>query len=143
MDKYKALIIEDEPHAAQLLKQMLAAVAPTVAVMEICHDLPEGVRAIRRLSPDIVFLDIELPVYDGTQLLEFFNADEITFHIIFITASNQYAIRAFEMNAVDYLMKPLSEKKAGNSHRQANAKKGGGGNGKMAGAEKNISIRNH
>lgn len=111
MNSYKAIIIEDEPHAATLLQQMLTAVAPEMDVLETCRDLPSGVRSIKRLSPDIVFLDIELPVYNGTQLLEFFNPEEITFHIIFITASNQYAVRAFEMNAVDYLMKPLDEEK--------------------------------
>jgi len=111
MDNYKAIIIEDEPHAATLLQQMLASVAPTVEIVETCRDLPSGVRSIRKHLPDIVFLDIELPVYDGTQLLHFFNPEEISFHIIFITASNQYAVRAFEMNAVDYLMKPLEEEK--------------------------------
>lgn len=111
MDTYKAIIIEDEPHAATLLQHMLASVMPAVEVIEACKDLPSGVRSIKRFSPDIVFLDIELPVYNGTQLLEFFNPEEITFHIIFITASNQYAVRAFEMNAVDYLMKPLEEEK--------------------------------
>jgi two-component system, LytTR family, response regulator len=112
---YKAIIIEDEPHAATLLQQMISAVRSDVEILEKCADLPSGVKSIKRHSPDIVFLDIELPIYDGTQLLEFFNPEEITFHIIFITASNQYAIRAFEMNAIDYLMKPLQEDKLENA----------------------------
>jgi two-component system, LytTR family, response regulator len=122
---YNAIIIEDEPHAANLLEQMLESIAPFVTVVDKCPDLPTGVRSIKRLVPDIVFLDIELPIYDGTQLLEFFNPEEIIFHIIFITASNQYAIRAFEMNAVDYLMKPLQEDKLENALKKLRQKKAG------------------
>lgn len=58
-----------------------------------------------------MFLDIELPIYNGIQLLDFFNPEEINFNIIFTTAFNDYAIRAFEMSAIDYLLKPLQEEK--------------------------------
>lgn len=107
----RAIIIEDEHNSAELLEQMLQEIEPAVDMVEKCSDLPSGVRSIKKYSPDIVFLDIELPVYSGIQLLDFFNPEEITFHIIFTTAYNEYAVRAFEMSAVDYLMKPIQEEK--------------------------------
>lgn len=105
------VIIEDELHAANLLEEMLNDIDPTFNILEKCKDLPEGVKSIKKNSPDLVFLDIELPEYSGIQLLDFFNPEEINFHIIFTTASNEYAIKAFEMSAVDYLMKPIPEEK--------------------------------
>ncbi|SRR5260221_1779031 len=107
----KAVIIEDEQHAANLLEGILHEIDPAIQVLEKCNDLSAGVKSIKKNAPDIVFLDIELPVYSGIQLLDFFNPEEITFHIIFTTASNDYAIRVFEMSAVDYLMKPIQEEK--------------------------------
>jgi two-component system LytT family response regulator len=107
----KALIIEDEERAATMLGQMLHQIDPLIEVADKCSDLPVGVKAIRRLKPQLVFLDIELPVYSGLQLLEFFEPEEIDFRIIFTTAYNQYAIKAFEMSAIDYLLKPIQEEK--------------------------------
>jgi two-component system LytT family response regulator len=107
----KAIIIEDEPHAADLLQNMLLDIEPALTILDKCRDLPSGVKSIKRHLPDIVFLDIELPVYSGLQLLDFFNPEELQFHLIFTTASNDYAVRAFEMSAIDYLMKPLREEK--------------------------------
>ena len=107
----RSIIIEDEQHAANLLEEMLHDIDPTIQIIEKCGDLPQGVKSIKRNMPDVVFLDIELPVYSGIQLLDFFNTEEITFHIIFTTAGNEYAVRAFEMSAVDYLMKPIQEEK--------------------------------
>lgn len=107
----KAIIIEDEPKAAQLLELMLIAVDPQTVVADICYDLPSGVRSIKKLKPDIIFLDIEMPSYSGLRLLEFFDKDEVNFGIIFTTAFNNYAIKAFELSAVDYLLKPLQEDK--------------------------------
>ncbi len=107
----KAIIIEDEPKAAQLLELMLIAVDPSTVVVDICYDLPSGVRSIKKLKPDIIFLDIEMPGYSGLRLLEFFDKDEVNFGIVFTTAFNNYAIKAFELSAIDYLLKPLQEDK--------------------------------
>ncbi|MFT3949092.1 MAG: LytTR family DNA-binding domain-containing protein [Agriterribacter sp.] len=107
----RAIIIEDEHNAASLLEGMLKDINPGIQVLEKCNDLPCGVKSIKRNKPDIVFLDIELPVYSGIQLLDFLNPEEIMFHLIFTTASNEHAVRAFEMSAVDYLMKPIREEK--------------------------------
>lgn len=107
----RIIIIEDEPAAANLLEEMLKDIEPEVAVVDKCPDLPSGVKSIKRHSPDVVFLDIELPLYSGIQILDFFNPEELTFQIVFTTAYNEYAMKAFEMSAVDYLLKPLLEEK--------------------------------
>ena len=107
----RSIIIEDEQHAANLLEEMLYDIDPAIQILEKCGDLPAGVKSIKKNSPDVVFLDIELPVYSSIQLLDFFNTEEINFQIIFTTAANEYAVRAFEMSAVDYLMKPIQEEK--------------------------------
>jgi len=103
----KALIIEDEQKAAEMLATMLQRNQPDLEVVDKCNDLPSGVRSIRKLKPDLVFLDIEMPGYSGLQLLEFFNEEEIDFNIIFTTAFNDYAIKAFELSAIDYILKPI------------------------------------
>jgi two-component system LytT family response regulator len=83
----------------------------SIEILDKYYDLPSDVKSIERHSPDVVFLDIEMPVYSGIQLLEFFNPEECNFNIIFTTASSEYAVKAFEMSAIDYLMKPIQEKK--------------------------------
>lgn len=88
---------------------LLAEACPQVELVGEAGDLPEGVRLIRRLNPDLVFLDIEMPRYSGTQLLDFISPSEIDFQLVFTTAYSDHAIKAFEMNAIDYLLKPLQE----------------------------------
>ena len=107
----KTIIIEDEQHAANLLEGMLTDINPDIKILDKCGDLPSGVKSIKRYSPDLVFLDIELPIYSGIQLFDFFNPEELNFRIIFTTASDEYAVKAFEMSAVDYLMKPIQQEK--------------------------------
>jgi two-component system LytT family response regulator len=104
----KAIIVDDENKARQLLRAMLADLCPDVEVVADCDDLPSGVKAIKRHSPDIVFLDIEMPGHSGLELLDFFNDDEVHFNVIFTTAYDHYAIQAFKLSAVDYLLKPIS-----------------------------------
>jgi len=104
---YKAIIIDDEEMARTLLKGMVQEYCPTIEVVDLCKDLPNGVKSIKKHKPDIVFLDIEMPGHSGLELLDFFNDDEIDFSIIFVTAYNQYAIQAFKLSAVDYLLKPI------------------------------------
>jgi two-component system, LytTR family, response regulator len=102
-----AVIIDDEPNARMLLREMLKMTCPDVQVLEECPDLPHGVKALRKLKPMLVFLDIEMPGHSGLELLDFFNEDEVDFSIIFTTAYHAYAIQAFKLNAIDYLLKPL------------------------------------
>jgi len=104
---YKAIIIDDEEMARTLLKGMLELYCPNIEVQALCNDLPSGVKAIRKHKPNIVFLDIEMPGHSGLELLDFFDDGEIDFSIIFVTAYNRYAIQAFKLSAVDYLLKPI------------------------------------
>jgi two-component system LytT family response regulator len=107
MEGFKAIIIDDEEMARTLLNGMLAEYCPTIAVMELCKDLLTGIKAIRKHKPDLVFLDIEMPGHSGLELLDFFDENEVNFAIIFVTAYNRYAIQAFKLSAVDYLLKPI------------------------------------
>lgn len=103
----KALIIDDEPKARNLLRTILAESCAEVVFTYEAEDLPAGVKAIHKHHPDIVFLDVEMPGFAGTQILDFFDKSQIDFHIIFTTAYSEYAIKAFEINAISYLLKPL------------------------------------
>ena len=103
--KYKAIIIDDEERARRTLQLMLENFCPNIEVLGTYKSVPDGVLAINKKNPDIVFLDIEMPEYNGFELLGFFK--EVTFEIIFVTAYNQYALKAFEVSAVDYLLKPI------------------------------------
>jgi two-component system LytT family response regulator len=105
---YKAIVIDDEKRARTLLKGMLDELSLGVQVVELCEDLPEGVRAIKSHKPHLVFLDIEMPGHSGLELLDFFDPKEINFSIIFTTAYNQYAVQAFKLSAIDYLLKPIA-----------------------------------
>lgn len=101
----KAIIIDDEEGARFTLSTLLEEYCPSISIIAQCSNVPEGVLAINKHTPDIVFLDIEMPEYNGFELVEFFKI--VDFEIIFVTAYSQYAIRAFEVSAVDYLLKPV------------------------------------
>jgi two-component system LytT family response regulator len=103
----KAIIIDDETRARTLLNKMLKEYCTDIEVVAECGDLPNGVKAIRKHKPDLIFLDIEMPGHSGLDLLDFFDENEVSFSIIFITAYNNYAIQAFKLSAVDYLLKPV------------------------------------
>ncbi|MDZ7262087.1 MAG: LytTR family DNA-binding domain-containing protein [candidate division KSB1 bacterium] len=105
MKKVKAIIVDDEPLGRELIKEYLAHQSEIEIVAE-CRDAHEAYEAITRYQPDLLFLDIQLPEINGFELLEML--DEIP-QIIFSTAYDQYAIKAFEVNAVDYLLKPYDE----------------------------------
>ncbi|RED98904.1 LytR/AlgR family response regulator transcription factor [Marinoscillum furvescens] len=105
----KVVIIDDELKARNLLRVLLEENCPQITEIHEACDLPSGVAKINKESPDIVFLDIEMPGYSGIQILDFFTPDQITFQIIFTTAYSEYAIKAFELNAIDYLLKPLRD----------------------------------
>lgn len=111
----KAIIVDDELRARTLLKGLLAEFCKDVEVVADCDNLPNGVKAIRKHRPDIVFLDIEMPGHSGLELMEFFNEDEAGFSIIFTTAYNQYAVQAFKLSAIDYLLKPIEPEELENA----------------------------
>ena len=105
MEKIKAIIIDDEELARALIKNYLKDF-PDVELVGECENGFEGVKAIAENEPDLVFLDIQMPKLNGFEMLELI--DKLP-EIIFITAHNEFAIRAFDMNAVDYLLKPYSQ----------------------------------
>jgi len=105
----KAVIIDDEQKARNLLRILVEENCPLITEIEDADSLPNGVRLINQMQPDIVFLDIEMPGYSGIQLFDFFTPEQINFEIIFTTAYSEYAIKAFELNAIDYLLKPLRD----------------------------------
>ncbi len=107
MQKIKAIIVDDELRARALLDNLIKEYCADISVIEQCVDLPNAVKTIRKLKPDIVFLDIEMPGHSGLELLDFFNEDELNFAIIFTTAYNQYAIEAIKLSAFDYILKPI------------------------------------
>lgn len=105
----KAIIVDDEENARNLLKQMLTEFCQEVAIVGEAYDVPSAVRVINELHPDLIFLDVEMPNFNGFELFEFFS--EIKFQVVFTTAYADYAIRAFEVSSTDYLLKPISAAK--------------------------------
>ena len=103
----KALIIDDEKSARNLIEAMVADTCPLIQTIFKAKELELGVEIIKKEAPEIVFLDIEMPKYSGLQILEFFEGEKIDFQIIFITAYDKYAIEAFKLSAIDYLLKPI------------------------------------
>lgn len=105
--KTTAIIVDDEKMARMLLKGMIQEHLPNVEIVGECSDLPSAVKAIVKTQPNLVFLDIEMPGHSGLELLDFFDENAVNFNIIFTTAYNQYAIQAFKLSAIDYLLKPI------------------------------------
>src|SRR5690606_16397391 len=101
----KAIIIDDEPLARMIIHEYLLKDQGFEIVAE-CGDGFEGAKAIQQHKPDLVFLDIQMPKLTGFEMLEIL--DEYP-HIIFTTAFEEFALRAFEKNAVDYLLKPITQ----------------------------------
>ncbi|MBS1747417.1 MAG: response regulator [Bacteroidetes bacterium] len=100
-----ALIIDDEESAINVLKLLLEKYVPEIEKIFIAIGAEEGIHAIHECKPQLVFLDVEMPLMNGFQLVEKF--PEHSFEIIFITAYDQYAIRAIKYSALDYLLKPI------------------------------------
>lgn len=105
MSKLKAIIIDDEPLARGIIRNYLKAF-PDIEIAGECNDGFEGVKAIGENHPDLVFLDIQMPKISGFEMLELI--DDPAPAIIFTTAFDEYAVKAFEAHAVDYLLKPFS-----------------------------------
>ncbi|QXP79963.1 MULTISPECIES: LytR/AlgR family response regulator transcription factor [Winogradskyella] len=103
----KVVIIDDEPKARKLLNILIEENCPKVAVIFTAEDLLSGVEIIKAEQPQIVFLDIEMPEHSGLEIFDFLEETHRNFEIIFTTAYSEYAVKAFELSAVDYLLKPL------------------------------------
>ena len=101
----KAIIVDDEAKARRILENFIVEYCPQIQILALAEDVPQAVTAIQKSKPDVVFLDIEMPGYNGFQLLDFF--ETIDFEIIFTTAYSEFALRAFQVSAIDYLLKPI------------------------------------
>lgn len=104
----KAILIDDEVHCLDTLNMLLSDYCPDVQVIEQCVSAKKALEAIEKLKPDLLFLDIEMPVMNGFELLE--QLSSISFAIIFTTSYDQYAIKAIRFSALDYLLKPIEPK---------------------------------
>src|ERR1700758_5430696 len=100
-----AVIIDDEPLARSIVKEYLQQ-HKNIHVLQECNDGFEGVKAIAQHKPDVVFLDIQMPKITGFEMLELVDNQPA---VIFTTAFDEYAIKAFEAHAVDYLLKPFNK----------------------------------
>lgn len=107
MQNIQTIIIDDEPLAREIVRRYVSDLIQISVVAE-CGDGFDALRQIQELKPDLLFLDIQMPKLDGFELLEVLDYNPA---IIFTTAFDQFAIKAFEMNAVDYLLKPFSKER--------------------------------
>ena len=107
MADIRALIVDDEPLARRGIRQLLAPY-PDIAVVGECRDGREAVRALATVKPDLVFLDVQMPGLDGMSVIRIHGAQRMPV-TVFVTAHDEFAVRAFEAQALDYLVKPLSE----------------------------------
>jgi two-component system LytT family response regulator len=105
----RTLIIDDEPVACELLDWMTKQ-DPDIRILGIFNDGRNALNAIREIRPDLIFLDIQMPDLDGFALLENLRQHELPY-FIFVTASDSYAIRAFDIQAIDYLLKPFTQRR--------------------------------
>lgn len=99
------LIIDDELRGRNVLRELLARYCPEVRVLALCEDARQGIEAIRQHQPDAIFLDIKMPTVNGFEMLE--QLGEVTFEIVFVTAYNEFALKAYKYAAFDYLLKPV------------------------------------
>lgn len=121
----RAIIIDDEPHAREELRSLLDETG-AFEVVATCENGVEGLRAIRRERPDVVFLDIQMPAVSGFELLSMIDDEELP-HVVFVTAHDEHALRAFEERALDYLLKPVSRDRLAKTVERLRRLPGAGG----------------
>ena len=102
----RTIIVDDEAHCVEILAYELRAF-PEIEVVKTCSDGREAVQAIQEHNPDLVFLDIDMPYVNGFEVIR--SLKEIDFDVIFVTAFDQFALKAFRYSALDYLLKPVDE----------------------------------
>src|SRR5687768_14782826 len=103
----RTIIIDDEPLARSIIKEYLLR-HPQIELVQECNDGFEGIKAIMQHHPDLIFLDIQMPKINGFEMLELVEQPPA---VIFTTAYDEYAIKAFESHAIDYLLKPFSKER--------------------------------
>jgi two-component system LytT family response regulator len=122
-----AVLVDDEALARSLVRQLLAA-HPDIRVLAECANGFEAVRAVAETKPDILFLDVQMPQLDGLEVLELIDRDAAGRPaVIFVTAYDQYALKAFDANAVDYLLKPFDRARFDRALERARTRLAAGG----------------
>jgi len=116
----KAIIIDDEPLARDIIKEYLRSY-PFINLVQECGDGFEGVKAIAQNQPDLIFLDVQMPKINGFEMLELLSTAP---SVIFTTAFDEYAIKAFEAHAIDYLLKPFSKERFEKAIQKLNMENG-------------------
>ena len=101
----RVILVDDEPQSSKALEIKLRELADDIEVIGICNDPEKAISAIKKMKPDLVFLDIEMPGMNGFQLLE--KLEQFDFEVIFVTAYNEYMLNALHISALDYLLKPV------------------------------------
>jgi two-component system LytT family response regulator len=109
MKQIRAIIVDDEPAARNRLARLLEQDAETELVAE-CRNGAEALEAVQKYRPDLIFLDVQMPQLNGFDVVARIPGDRMPF-VVFVTAHDQYALRAFEVNAVDYLLKPYDDER--------------------------------
>jgi two-component system LytT family response regulator len=109
MSKIRALVVDDEPLARDRVMSLLQQ-EDDVEIIGECHDGTQAVAAIHNQAPDLVFLDVQMPGHNGFEVIEAVGADRMP-TVIFVTAYDEYALRAFEVHALDYLLKPFGKER--------------------------------
>jgi two-component system LytT family response regulator len=115
----RVLIVDDEPLARGVLREMLQS-DPEVAIVGECANGKEAVQALQESAPDLLFLDIQMPEMGGFEVLDALQGRPIP-HLVFVTAYDQYAVRAFEVHALDYILKPFDRERFEASWQRAKA----------------------
>ena len=110
MSNFTALIAEDEPHLAMALKDALVRTWPELRIVDVVGNGPAAIHAVDQHAPHVLFLDIRMPGLTGLQVAERLAGSEGPL-VVFVTAYNEYAVQAFEREAVDYLVKPVNDER--------------------------------
>jgi two-component system LytT family response regulator len=119
--KWKALIVDDEELARRLLREMLGS-HPEIEIAAECANGMEAVKAVGEHKPDLLFLDVQMPKLTGFDVLELIEREGVA--VIFVTAFDQYAMKAFDVHAVDYLLKPFSRQRFEAALERAKSREG-------------------
>jgi two-component system LytT family response regulator len=103
----KVIIVDDEKNARLALRGVLEQEFSEVNIVDECKDVPTALISIKKHEPELVFLDISMPGYSGLEFFQFFKKEELNFNVVFVTAHQDYALDAYNLEAIDYLLKPI------------------------------------
>ncbi|MFN8321914.1 MAG: LytTR family DNA-binding domain-containing protein [Chitinophagales bacterium] len=105
----KVILVDDDVNDLRTMSEKLALCGSDISIVAKCFTVAEAVKAIHTIKPDIVFSDIEMPGLSGLQLPDFFDENDLGFELIYATSYSEFAVRAFQLSAIDYLIKPIDK----------------------------------